>query len=146
MYLNGFDINNTIKLIKNLEKLSNERNVHTLIAIRHDLLSNEYMLHVPRVLAVHPDTEGTGNEEQFSRMSKSYPVSFMYKAGSSKLEVEDRLHYSLREGFAFKIDSKLQAIQSSNDFGEMSPSSEAIILVEDSDRDSEGEMEADADF
>lgn len=150
IYQNDFKLEKILQLVKLLEKISNEKRVHVFLAIRFDLLSNEYLYLVPRVLAIHPDSTVVGNEELISRLPKTYPVSFMYKATSSKLEIENRLLFSLTSGFCFKSESGGKVLQPvSNADSEMNlniPRNEAMILVEDSDRDSEDEMEADADF
>ncbi len=146
-YLAGFNTQKMMQNIKILERLSVEKRAHVFLALRHDLLSNEYLYHIPRVLAIQPDSLNAGNEEQFSRVSNNYSVLFMYKSSSSKLEVEDRLQFSLSSGFSFKAAGQ-QAKSPAPYFSahEMNHSNEAMILVEDSDRDSEGEMDADADF
>lgn len=148
-YLAEFDIQSMMQIVKILESLATEKRAHVFLALRHDLLSNEFFYHVPRVLAVQPDSLNVGSEEQFSRTTKNYSVLFMYKASSSKLEIEDRLQFSLSSGFSFKPDASQAQSKSStppSPVHDMSNSTEAMILVEDSDRDSEGEMEADADF
>lgn len=151
-YLNGFNVSETMLLIRKLDAITAAKRVHLVLALRRDLLSNEFLYLVPRVLQFFaPDNSG-GQEEMFSRCSKTYPVILMAKAGSSRLEVEDRLEFTLQNGFAFKSGTSkpvMKASQSSVDV-EMSSTGgaggEALILVEDSDRDSEDEMEADADF
>ncbi len=145
--LNGFNITKMMHLLKSLESLALEMNLHLFLSLRHDLLSNEYLFYIPRVLAIQPDSSTTSSEEQFSRNSKIYSVLFMYKASSSKLEVEDRLQFSLSSGFSFKtISNSIKTATHIPHMTELNDSSEAMILVEDSDRDSEGEMDADADF
>ena len=149
-YLNGFNITETMLLIRKLDSIASEKKIHLVLALRQDLLSNQFLYLVPRVLQFFsPDTVGVP-EEMFSRSNKSYPVSLMAKAGSSRLEVEDRLEFTLQNGFAFKAGTAKPVMKNSQSSVDVdmsnTASGEAIILVEDSDRDSEDEMEADADF
>lgn len=145
--------------LRNFELLMQKKKYPVFAFLRSDLLKNELLYIVHKAIIFSDfDSEKKLIEEKFADSKSSYTVSVLNKPGSGKLELDDRFEFSSQNGFKIRKDnannlSKAESnilpsipsfnISSSND--QMS-SFQATILVEDSDRDSEDEMDADSNF
>ena len=128
--------------------------------LRSDLLGNELLYTLPKALIISEvSQDNLSPEERFAEPNIIYPVSVLTKPGSGKLELDDRFEFTIQEGFKVKTADFKQAAEILSSQSKMPISTfnleskksrtdvfEAKILVEDSDRDSEDEMEADSNF
>lgn len=151
-YLYNFDKNRLLLFLRNFESILQKKQCPVFAFLRQDLLGNEilYTLH-KAVIISDIDRNNSSPEERFAEPNGIYPASILTKPGSGKLELDDRFEFTIQEGFKNKINGRNQT-KGSDSHSELSVSNinfasiEAKILVEDSDRDSEDEMEADSNF
>ena len=137
-----------------------KKQIPIFASIRNTLLCNEYLYLISKAVILSESECKIGSEERFAEPTSLIHVSILSKPGSGKLEVDDRFEFNISEGFkirtiknnAINLDESLsfRPISTFNmerkNPGENVKFSDAKIFVEDSDRDSDNEMEADADF
>ena len=147
-----------MSLLRGIENLILKRQVPIFASIRIDLLSNEYLYHVSKSIILSENKSNLTLEERFIESNEPHLVSILTKPGSGKLELDDRYEFTISDGFAIKkteantcdlspSHSNVPASTFILDSKKYQPnSSETMIVVEDSDIDSEGEMDADSNF
>lgn len=162
IYAKNFEKSDTLKCIRKIENIFQKKKVPIFASIRDNLLCNEYFYVISKAIIISPTESKISFEERFAEPNNLFSVSILSKPGSGKLEVDDRFEFSISEGFRIKtIQNKISncddGLSKANvpistfnmerkKTNEQTNGSEAKIFVEDSDRDSENEMEADADF
>lgn len=155
-YLYNHDKNRLLSFLRKFEYIVQKEKFLVFAFLRQDLLGNEilYTLH-KAVIISEIDRDNSSPEERFAEPSGIYPASILTKPGSGKLELDDRFEFTIQEGFKIKSNNGHNQTKGSYSHSELPvlnpkidrPSSfEAKILVEDSDRDSDDEMEADSNF
>ena len=162
IYIKNFEKDSALNSLRKIEAMIQKKQVPVFALIRDDLLCNEYLYVTSKAVIISALESKICAEERFAEPNTPFPVSILSKPGSGKLEIDDRFEFSINEGFKIrKVQNKTSRIDDTssspnfptstfnmerkkvNDQGNIS---EAIVFVEDSDRDSENEMEADADF
>lgn len=131
-----------------------QKNHFPVIAlVRSDLLNNEHLYLISKAVIISDIKYNDRTEERFADSNIIYVTSILSKSGSGKLEIDDNFEFYLAGGFRRKkIESLnlLSNVQASisilNNFENHCKTSVAMIVVEDSDRDSEDEMTADLNF
>ncbi len=156
IYLNNFETKHVISSLRKIESILQKRQLPVFLCIRNDLLSNDYFFSISKSVIITGNEKCSTFEERFIEHHESYSVSILTKPGSGKTELDDRFEFTFADGFKFKkqnnnglnsFDSDLTQSKAPLSTFKSDPSlSEARILVEDSDRDSEDEMEADSNF
>ena len=121
--------------------------------VRSDLLSNEHLYLISKAVIISDIKDNDKTEERFADSNIFYNTSILSKSRSGKLEIDDNFEFNLTGGFRRKkieslnLLSNVQApINNLNNFENHCKTSVAMIVVEDSDRDSEDEMAADLNF
>lgn len=155
IYLKNFVNRDIISIIKKIESLIQKRQVPLYAFIRNDLLCNDYFYNVTKAVIISKNENFHTTEERFTEYNQTYSVSILTRPSSGKIELEDRFEFSTAAGFMPK-KSNTTTLSSQNIIpmstfnldkkGPQSNLSKATIVVEDSDRDSEDEMEADSNF
>jgi hypothetical protein len=157
IYNKNFEKSLIVQCLRKIEAIFQKKQVPIFASIRDNLLCNDYLYLISKAIIISSIDYKTSIEERFSEPNIPFNVSIISKPGSGKLEVDDRFEFSTSEGFKIKNFAKTgcdsDIISSKSCFNmelkksdEQTNISEAKIFVEDSDRDSENEMEADADF
>lgn len=151
VYFHNFSKCTVLDLLRTIDALAQKRKIPIFAFLRNSMLCNEYFYLIHKAIIITSTESKVASEERFTEPSDIFPVSILSKSGSSKLEIDDRFEFSISNGFVLK---KFETIKfSGSDFdsdcknvGNLGNNTEARILVEDSDRDSEDEMEADSNF
>ena len=157
IYAQSFEKSETLKCLRKIEAIFQKKHVPIFASIRDDLLCNDYLYLISKAIVISPLESKISFEERFAEPNTRFTVSIISKPGSGKLEVDDRFEFSVSGGFRIKtVENK--KVNSDDTLSRNDPIStfnmerkkpnisEAKIFVEDSDRDSDNEMEADADF
>lgn len=157
IYAQNFEKISTLKCLRKVEIIFQKKHVPIFASIRDNLLSNDYLYLVSKAIIISPKESKICFEERFAEYNTPFNVSILSKPGSGKLEVDDRFEFSVSEGFRIK-SVEYETLSSDGALSRNDPIStfsaefknpnisEAKIFVEDSDRDSDDEMDADADF
>lgn len=162
IYTKSFEKSSTLKCLRKIEAIFQKKQVPIFASISDNLLCNDYLYLISKAIIISSIDSKTSPEERFSEPNTSFLVSILSKPGSGKLEIDDRFEFSIHEGIKFKSVANKASDSDNASFKSNVPIStfnmerkkpddhknisEAKIFVEDSDRDSENEMEADADF
>lgn len=162
LYTKNFEKSSILKCLRKIETVFQKEQVPIFASISENLLCNDYLYLISKAIIVSSINAKTCFEERFSEPNTPFTVSILSKPGSGKLEIDDRFEFRIHEGFKIKtVVNKASDLDNSSSKSNLPIStfklermnseeqrniSEAKIFVEDSDRDSENEMEADADF
>lgn len=146
-------------ILRKIESSILKKQIIVFASLRNTLLCNEYLYLISKAVILSESESEIVSEERFAEPSSSINVSILSKPGSGKLEVDDRFEFDFYEGFKIRtVKSKALNLgetpgrpSSTFNMERKNPNehvkfTDAKIFVEDSDRDSDNEMEADADF
>ena len=161
-YLFELDKSALISFLLKLESKLQKTQYPVFAFLRHDILGNDLLYNFSKAVIISESNHSNSfSEERFAESSCNYPVSILTRPGSGKLELNDQFEFNIQDGFKIKINSitkKEAYISSSSHYSmpistfnldskkDQPDSTNAKILVEDSDRDSDDEMEADSNF
>lgn len=157
IYLHNFSKSNVLNYLRKIDAVLQKQKVPVFLFLRNSLLCNEYLYLIHKAVIISNTESNISSEERFAEPSDLFAVSILSKPGSGKLEIDDRFEFCVSNGFILKkIAPIILSSSASNPLstfninhkntGNISNDTEARILVEDSDRDSEDEMEADSNF
>lgn len=146
-------------ILRKIESSILKKQIPVFASLRNTLLCNEYLYLISKAVIISDAESTIVSEERFAEHRSSIHVSILSKPGSGKLEVDDRFEFNFSEGFKIRaIKNKAHNFDETTSrpiftfsMEQKNPSEQvkftgAKIFVEDSDRDSDNEMEADADF
>lgn len=160
IYLNNFEKLICISALRKLDTIAQKSRNPVFACIRQDLVSNEYLFYISKAIIISKDENISVLEEKFTEHSDPYLVSILTRPSSGRLEIDDRFEFTISDGLKVKRmnttilnlnESTLSESKTSGLKFNLGTKTEiyvpdALILIEDSDRDSEDEMEADSNF
>lgn len=159
MYAENMNIDALTYRVRKVNQLANERKLLVFASIRSDLMRNELLYISQKAVQIASPEMSTDAEEHAFDSSLAFPVSTLTKSGASRLEIDDRHEFSQRNGFSLrkKHSPRLESRDTPGvptttfklDFeatGRISDAGVPMIIVEDSDADSEDDLDADLDF
>lgn len=157
IYHHNFSKSSVLTLLRKIESAIQKQKIPVFASLRNNLLCNEYLYLIQKAVIFSDIETSVSPEERFSESPNVLSVSILSRPGSGKLEIDDRFEFCISNGFTYKKLNPTSVVLGSacpvstfnldrKPTGENTANSEAKILVEDSDRDSEDEMEADSNF
>lgn len=149
-FLDGRDTD-MFNTMKKLNDYFSKSSIPVFGFLRNELMRNEYLILTHKLMIF---SGSSVSEEKFSCFNDSVPVSIFCKSSSGKFEIDDRFEFNVLIGFmaAVKkadpvVTTQVPVSTFNLDYSKTrNNENNAMILVEDSDRDSENELEADSDF
>lgn len=151
-----------LHFLRQINILFEKIHLPVIALIRTDLMDNEFMFLFPKAVIISDRNYYDRPEERFSDSIDYYSSSILSKSGSGKLEIDDGFEFNITQGFRHKKFDNQYNIMTEDSFNRLSDTqtsisifkksekrckfSESLIVIEDSDRDSGDEMEADSNF
>lgn len=145
IYSKNLNRNVVMNTLRKFDFLCKTTKASAFASVRFDIFCNEFIYIVPKIIIISEDASCNIIEEKWSESNMIYNVSVVSRA-AGKVEIDDRNEFGTKIGFRSRAGILNHHTSSNNIPEKRVKVSEPLILIEDSDRDSDDDLDADSNF